>query len=81
MDESVVGREALIGFTEEMKNYFITEELVRNIVYRTRQGAKVLKRNEQYDINDIVYSESLPVYYKLVCIQSGTTGDNEPDLT
>ena len=47
MFETPVTEVALDGFTKEMKDYFITESLVRKIYYKTRQGTKVLERNTQ----------------------------------
>jgi len=78
MFETPVTEVALDGFTKEMKDYFITESLVRKIYYKTRQGTKVLERNTQYEEGETVYSELIPEGYKLICVQSGVSGMQEP---
>lgn len=36
------------------------------------------KNNTQYQVGDIAYSEYLPSYLRLECVQAGISGDSEP---
>ena len=79
MAEIAASGRALTGLTEEMKDYFITEDLLKHIFFKTRQDVKVLERDSSYDTGDIVYTEKIPDGYKMVCIKTGISGMQESD--
>jgi len=72
-DIQAIQRETLIAYIEEMKNFFLTEQSVNNFVLHTRYGAKLLERNMLYEEDELVYSDKLPFFYRLLCISSGVT--------
>lgn len=39
----------------------------------------VLQRGTEYKAGDVVFEETLPSYYRLVCVESGITNTNSPD--
>ena len=41
----------------------------------------LLQRNKSYQVGDIVNSAKLPSYLYLECVQAGTTGSTEPELS
>lgn len=73
MSEQAISNEALIGYIESMKDYFLTEESVRNYILHVRKDARLLERDTEYKKDELVYSEDLPLYYKLLCVSTGTT--------
>ena len=63
---------ALMGKAEKANVY--TKQKVNDLIY-------LLQRNKYYQVGDIVNSAKLPSYLYLECVQAGTTGSTEPELS
>lgn len=63
---------ALIGKAAKADVY--TKQKVNDLMY-------LLQRNKYYRVGDIVNSTNLPSYLYLECVQAGTTGSTEPELS
>ena len=63
---------ALMGKAEKANVY--TKQKVNDLL-------NLLQRNKSYQVGDIVNSAKLPSYLYLECVQAGTTGSTEPELS
>ena len=80
MAQKPVTNIGLTGLTEIMKDYFADEKRIRHVYFKTREETRVLERNEQYEEGETVYSELIPDGFKMICVQSGTSGENIPEI-
>lgn len=78
-----------ITFNKPLIDYFNKQESDRRYQakgdYATNKKVNdllnLLQRNKSYQIGDIVNSAKLPSYMYLECVQAGTTGSVEPELS
>lgn len=78
-----------ITFNKPLIDYFNKQESDRRYQakgdYATNKKVNdllnLLQRNKSYQVGDIVNSAKLPSYMYLECVQAGTTGSVEPELS
>jgi hypothetical protein len=78
MSGKIVSDEALTQIFRSMKNEFVTETQIKNIVTEQKQGINFIQRNTTYHVDDLVHHPQLKKGLWLKCIRSGTTGPEDP---
>lgn len=78
MSGKPVSDEALTQIFRSMKQEFVTEAKIDDVVTEHVQGVNFVKRRASYAVGDLIHHSSLKKGLMLKCIQAGTTAATDP---